>query len=111
MEGRDGLAQRIWVMDRGMTSEDNPTWLQETGRRYLVGTPKTELRGWARDRRRHRLAPRAGWGGGKAVCRVQRGGDPSSWCALSSAGKRSARCTRFCRRIEEGLAKLGQRLG
>lgn len=23
MERRDGLAQRIWVMDRGMTSEEN----------------------------------------------------------------------------------------
>ncbi len=48
MEARYGLAQRIWVMDRGMTSEDNLEWLRETGRRYLVGTPKSELRKWAR---------------------------------------------------------------
>ena len=48
MEARYGLAQRIWVMDRGMTSEDNLTWLREGGRRYLVGTPKSELRKWAR---------------------------------------------------------------
>src|SRR3990172_254859 len=48
METRYGLAQRIWVMDRGMTSEDNLEWLRETGRRYLVGTPKSELRKWAR---------------------------------------------------------------
>src|SRR3989442_13682354 len=48
MEARYGLAQRIWVMDRGMTSEDNLDWLRETGRRYLVGTPKSELRKWAR---------------------------------------------------------------
>ena len=33
-----------WVMDRGMTSEDNLEWLRETGRRYLVGTPKSELK-------------------------------------------------------------------
>ena len=57
MEARYGLAQRIWVMDRGMTSEDNLAWLREAGRRYLVGTPKSELRKWARaDRRRAGLA-------------------------------------------------------
>jgi len=39
MEARFGAAQRIWVMDRGMTSADNVHWLRETGRRYLVGTP------------------------------------------------------------------------
>src|SRR3989442_682103 len=48
MEARYGVAQRIWVMDRGMTSEDNLEWLRQTGRRYLVGTPKSELRKWAR---------------------------------------------------------------
>ncbi len=48
MEARYGVAERIWVMDRGMTSEDNLEWLRESGRRYLVGTPKTELRKWAR---------------------------------------------------------------
>jgi transposase len=31
MEARSGLAQRIWVMDRGMTSEENLAWLP-TGR-------------------------------------------------------------------------------
>jgi hypothetical protein len=46
-EARYGLAQRIWVMDRGMTSADNLEWLRETGRRYLVGTPKSELKKWA----------------------------------------------------------------
>ncbi|HYM90955.1 MAG TPA: IS1634 family transposase, partial [bacterium] len=48
MEARFGLAQRIWVMDRGMVSAETLTWLQATGRRYLVGTPKGELRKWAR---------------------------------------------------------------
>ena len=30
MEARYGLAQRIWVMDRGMRSKRNVQWLQET---------------------------------------------------------------------------------
>jgi transposase len=32
MEQRYGLAHRIWVMDRGMTSAENVAWLQQTGR-------------------------------------------------------------------------------
>ncbi len=44
MEARYGLAQRIRVMDRGMTSEDNFDWPRETGRRYLVGTPNSGLK-------------------------------------------------------------------
>src|SRR3990172_3898116 len=47
MEARYGQAQRIWVMDRGMTSAANLAWLRQTERRYLVGTPKSELRKWA----------------------------------------------------------------
>jgi len=46
MEVRFGVAQRIWVMDRGMTSADNIEWLQKTRRRYLIGTPKSELKRW-----------------------------------------------------------------
>jgi hypothetical protein len=34
--------------DRGMTSAENIEWLQQTGRRYLIGTAKSELRKWAR---------------------------------------------------------------
>ena len=41
METRFGIAGRVWVMDRGMTSAANIAWLQKTGRRYLVGTPKS----------------------------------------------------------------------
>src|SRR5712664_1117238 len=47
MEARYGLAQRIWVMDRGMTSRQNLAWLQATGRRYLIGTPRAELTKWS----------------------------------------------------------------
>ena len=37
MESRYGMAQRVWVMDRGMCSASNLDWLRETGRRYLIG--------------------------------------------------------------------------
>ena len=44
MERRYGKSDRIWVMDRGMVSEDNIAFLREGGRRYIVGTPKSMLK-------------------------------------------------------------------
>ena len=44
MEQRYGKSNRIWVMDRGMVSEKNLTFLRKEGRRYLVGTPKALLK-------------------------------------------------------------------
>jgi len=46
MEARFGLAQRVWVMDRGMTSRKNIDWLQRTGRRYVLGAARTEVKRW-----------------------------------------------------------------
>ncbi len=44
MEGKYGKANRIWVLDRGMISEDNLEFMRMTGARYLVGTPKSLLK-------------------------------------------------------------------
>ena len=44
MEKRYGKSDRIWVMDRGMVSEDNIEFLRKEGRRYIVGTPKSMLK-------------------------------------------------------------------
>jgi transposase len=55
IEARFGKSNRVWVMDRGMISEDTLTFLNEPGRRYLLSTRRhalaafqTELRspGW-----------------------------------------------------------------
>ncbi len=44
MEARYGRAQRIWVLDRGMVSEDNLEFLKAGQRQYIVGTPKSQLK-------------------------------------------------------------------
>lgn len=44
MEQRYGSAERIWVVDRGMVSEANLKWLQERKSRYIIGTPKCQLK-------------------------------------------------------------------
>lgn len=44
IESQYGTAGRIWVMDRGMVSEENLELLRSGGRRYIVGTPKSQLK-------------------------------------------------------------------
>lgn len=44
MESRFGAANRVWVMDRGMASEANVTFLRKGGRRYLIGARKSDLK-------------------------------------------------------------------
>jgi len=49
MEAKYGRAERIWAMDRGMTSEDNLDYLRKRGALYIVGTPKGQLRQFERE--------------------------------------------------------------
>ena len=44
VEGKHGKARRVWVFDRGITTEENLKWLRERGACYLVGTPKPQLK-------------------------------------------------------------------
>ena len=49
MERRYGRSNRIWVLDRGMISEEHIEFLRQHGRRYLVGTPKSALKKFERE--------------------------------------------------------------
>ena len=44
LEQKYGQAKRIWVLDRGMISEENLDFLRAREARYLVGTPKSQLK-------------------------------------------------------------------
>jgi transposase len=44
MEARHGVLGRVWISDRGMASAANLAWLRESGRRYIIGAPKSELK-------------------------------------------------------------------
>src|SRR6266851_2287122 len=112
MEVRYGLAQRIWVMDRGMTSQDNLDWLRETGRRYLVGTAKSELKKWA-----GALAEARDWQAVREGIEAKQCLGPDgveTFVLIRSVERREkerAMHARFTRRIEDGLTRLGQRIG
>ena len=56
MEARHGALGRVWIADRGMASAANLAWLRDTGRRYIIGAPKSELKKFASE-----LADRDGW--------------------------------------------------
>lgn len=70
MEARHGVVGRVWIADRGMASAANLAWLRQTGRRYIIGAPKAELRKFAAElatadgRREIRQASRSSWRAG-----------------------------------------------
>jgi transposase len=53
MERRYGQGDRIWVMDRGMVSEENIEFLKEGNRRYILGTPKSQLKAFEQELLKH----------------------------------------------------------
>jgi transposase len=44
MERTYGRARRVWVLDRGMVSEENLAMLRRRGASYIVGTPRSSLK-------------------------------------------------------------------
>jgi len=44
VEGKYGKARRIWVMDRGIVSEENLAAIRKRGGQYLVGTPRRQMK-------------------------------------------------------------------
>lgn len=48
VEAKYGRVRRIWVMDRGMVSEDNLEFIRSREGYYIVGTPKRMLRQFER---------------------------------------------------------------
>jgi transposase len=111
METRYGIAERVWVMDRGMTSAENIAWLQQTGRRYLIGTAKSELKRFARE-----IADTRDWqlvreGVEAKLCPGPDGMETFVLCrSADRREKEKAMHERFAKRIEERLESLGRRL-
>ena len=111
MEARYGQAQRIWVMDRGMSSQDNVAWLQQTGRRYLIGASKNELKKFASQVREPKDWNQVRDGVEAKLCQ---GPDGAETFVLIRSSERQAKekamHERFAKRIEDSLAKLERRI-
>ncbi len=108
MEQRYGQSNRIWVMDRGMSSSDNIEFLKEGNRRYIIGTPKGMLRkyeqqivsqDWTRVREGLEVK----------LCPDPQGQSQETFILVRSAErarKEQAMHERFEKRIEQGLEKI-----
>jgi transposase len=111
MEERFGKVNRVWVMDRGMVSAENIAWLNTTGRRYVIGTARAELRRWSKQ-----LAEKTSWRQIREdvevkICRGPEGSETFLLCrSASRMEKEKAMHERFSKRIEEGLQSLAQRI-
>jgi len=108
MERRYGRSNRIWVMDRGMVSEEHVEFLQRHGRRYLVGTPKSALKKFERE------LLSQGWETVREGLEVKRCPSPDgqeTFILCRSADRREkekAMHERFAKRIREGLEKIAK---
>jgi len=107
MEAKYGQAGRVWVMDRGMVSEENLEYLRRSKNRYLVGTPKSMLKRFERE------LLESGWqevqpGVEIKLCKSPEGTQETFVLCRSRKrkDKEEAILGRFVTRLEKGLAKL-----
>jgi len=111
MEARYGIADRVWVMDRGMMSAENVEWLQETGHRYLLGTAKSELKRWSRELAEERDWQQVREGVEAKLCPGPQGSETFLLCrSADRREKEKAMHERFAKRIEARLERLARRL-
>jgi transposase len=108
MERLYGAADRIWVMDRGMVSDENVGMLKQRGRRYIIGTPKASLK-----RFEQHLTEASDWqvvreGVEAKICPSPEGTEEVFILCRSKdrARKEQSMHERFIRRIEQGIEKL-----
>jgi transposase len=107
MESRYGKANRIWVLDRGMVSEENIEFLKEGERRYIVGTPKTQLKHFEQQllaQEWHAIRE----GLEVKLCACPEGGTETFILCRSRDRREKERAmhARFEKRIEAGLTKI-----
>jgi transposase len=106
MERKYGALSRVWVMDRGMVSEENLKFLRARGGQYLVGTPKAMLRQFERH------LSEQDWTVAQAGVEVKLVPSPDgeeTFILARSADRRAkeqAMHEKFTARLEAGLEKL-----
>jgi transposase len=111
MEARHGVLGRVWISDRGMASAGNLAWLRETGRRYIIGAPKSELKKFAAE-----LASTDGWRTVqdgvevKLTTHAQTGETVILCRSQDRRSKEQAMHAKFSSRIEAALQRLAARI-
>jgi transposase len=110
IEAKHGRAQRIWVLDRGMISEEKLNFLRKGDRPYIVGAPKSALKGFQKE-----LSEKS-WtevreGLEVKLCAGPEGQETFILCrSADRREKEKAMHERFAQRIETDLQRLAGRL-
>jgi len=108
IESQYGRSERIWVMDRGMISDDNLEFLQSKKRRYIIGTPKSQLKNFEQELLSQDLEQIRDGLEVKA-CRSPEGEETFVLCRSKERGlKEKAIHERFEKRIDKGLEKIAE---
>jgi transposase len=111
MEARHGMLGRVWITDRGMASAENMAWLRQTGRRYIIGAPKSELKKFGAD-----LVRPDGWrtvqeGVEVKLTRHPETGETVILCrSADRRSKEKAMHDKFSARIEAAVVRLAARV-
>ena len=112
IERQYGKADRIWVMDRGMIAQKTLAFLQAGGRRYIVGTPRGQLRQFHAE-----LAEEDGWETiqegltAKLITSAETAESFILCRSVARGAKEQAMHARFAARIEVGLEKVAAACG
>ncbi len=107
MERDYGKSDRVWIMDRGMMSENNMKILKAEGRRYIIGTPKNQLKKFEQE------LLKEDWqkvyeGLEVKICQGEQEEEKEVYILCRSSQRKEkdkAIVERFIERIEEGLKK------
>lgn len=107
IEAKYGRASGVWVIDRGVVSEENLQWLRQREGHYLVGTPRSMLKNYEAA-----LREQADWSAVYEDIEVKPVPGPEGMetfllCrSRSRREKEAAIHRRFLQRLELGLAAL-----
>ena len=108
VERKYGKARRIWVMDRGIVSEENLAAIRKRGGQYLVGTPRSQMKQFEAELLKDdwiRVRPEVEV---KKVA-IPQGEETFILCRTSGRKeKEKAIRNRFSTRMEEALKRLGR---
>jgi transposase len=106
VECKYGKARRIWVMDRGIVSEENLAAIRKRGGQYLVGTPRSQMKQFEAELLQDdwiQVRPEVEV---KKVA-ISRGEETFILCRTSGRkGKEQAIRNRFSMRMEDALKRL-----
>jgi len=111
VERKYGRARRVWVFDRGVVSEENLEALRRRGGQYLVGTPRSKLKQFARQ------LLEGGWEQVRPDVEVKlvptpQGEETYILCrSTARQAKEQAIHSRFSTRMERALTALQKRVG